>query len=66
MFEFEKFYTEILSGGNVEFENYILLILSKFKLQPLEEVRREICSDIANLFTNPSLEFLLNVISNPR
>ena len=66
MFNYENFYTGILSGRNVEFENYISLILSKFQVQPVEDIRRTICRNIATEYTNPSIELFFNIISNPR
>ena len=66
MFKYEKFYTAILDGENVEFENYVSLILRKFQVRPLDELRHTTCKTIADDYTNPVLEFALNVISSPR
>ena len=66
MFNYEKFYSGLLLGENTEFENYVSLILDRSRVEALEEIRQRTCRSIANGYTNPTIELLFNLISNPR
>jgi len=66
MYAFEKFYSGVLIGENTEVENYVSLILSMFQLRALEDMREQTCRTIADTYTNPTIEFLLKLVSNSR
>ena len=66
MYAFEKFYSGILIGENTEFENYVSLVLSRFQLRALEDMREQTCRSFADTYTNPTIEFLLKLVSNSR
>ena len=66
MYTYEKFYSGVLLGENTEFENYVSLIISEFQLRALEDMREQTCRSIADDYTNPTIEFLLKLVSNSR